>query len=64
MEAPDIAELARLLDGAGAHERAVSHVAELTTEAATHLDNITSDADARGRWRAIISGLINGVSAG
>jgi geranylgeranyl diphosphate synthase type I len=60
MEAPDVAELAKLLSDAGAQERAEARVAELIAQASAHLDNITSDVSARERWRSIINGLVNG----
>jgi len=63
MEAPDIAELAKILDGAGAHERSEARVTELIAEATAHFDNITSDASIRERWRSIITGLVNGDRA-
>jgi geranylgeranyl pyrophosphate synthase len=63
IESPDVAEIARLLDDAGAHQRAQTRVAELTAEATDKLEAITQEPDARERWRAIIQGLVNGAGA-
>ena len=63
IESPDVAEIARLLDDAGAHQRAQTRVAELTAEATDKLEAITQEPDARERWRSIIQGLVNGAGA-
>lgn len=60
MEASDVEHLAGVLASAGARERSLERIAELTDDIHGKINQITQLPEVRARWRQISEGLIHG----